>query len=314
MRPTERVKDLHLLPRVRDGWSYLYVERCRVDQDSHGIVVHDERGHVQVPCALLAVLMLGPGATITHAAMRTLADCGCSVLWVGEEGVRFYAGGTGETRSARNLLRQARHHASPRLRMAVVRQMYTMRFDEALPDGTTLQQLRGMEGLRVRRAYAEASVEWGVEWTGRSYKRDAWDAATPINRSLSVAASCLYGLSHAAIVSAGYSPGLGFIHTGKTLSFVYDIADLYRTEVVIPAAFAAVAEGTVNLDAGVRQMCREAFKASNLLGRIVEDIHSLFAGQVAEDQFAEDEGLPGGLWDGNEPAVAGGRNHDAVDS
>jgi CRISP-associated protein Cas1 len=310
-----RVKDLHLLPPISDGWSHLYVERCRVDQDDHGIVVHDERGHVQVPCALLSVLMLGPGSTITHAAIRTLSDCGCSVLWVGEEGVRLYASGTGETRSARNLLGQARHHADHRLRMAVVRQMYAMRFADPPPEDVTLQQLRGMEGARVRQAYEVASATWGVEWKGRDYKRTAWDAATPINRALSVAASCLYGLGHAAIVSAGYSPGLGFVHEGKALSFVYDVADLYRTEVVIQAAFAAVAAGGGDLEGEVRRMSREAFRASNLLGRIVADIHSLFAGHEGEeDQFATDEAMPGGLWDGDGTAVAGGRNHEPDDS
>jgi CRISPR-associated protein Cas1 len=304
-----RIKNLHLLPRVEAGWSHLYLERCRIDQEAGGIAVHDERGRVQVPCAMLAVLMLGPGATITHAAMRTLADCGCSVIWVGEEGVRFYAGGVGETRSARNLLRQARHHAVPQLRLQVARQMYRMRFAEVPPDDASLQQLRGMEGLRVRKAYADAATEWGVEWTGRRYERTDWASATPINKALSTAASCLYGLSHAAIVSAGYSAGLGFIHTGKALSFVYDIADLYRTEVVIPAAFAAVAEGVTPLDGEVRRMCREAYQASRLLGRITADIHALFAGALDGDPYAGDEGLPGGLWDGDEAAVAGGRNH-----
>ncbi len=308
-----RVKDLHLLPPIADGWSHLYVEHCRVDQGDGGIVVHDERGHVQVPCALLSVLMLGPGSTITHAAIRTLADCGCSVLWAGEEGVRLYASGTGETRSARNLLRQARHHADPRRRMSVVRQMYAMRFDDPPPEDVTLKQLRGMEGARVRQAYAVAAAAWDVEWTGRDYKRTTWDAATPVNRALSVAASCLYGLSHAAIVSAGYSPGLGFVHEGKALSFVYDIADLYRTEVVIQAAFAAVASGGTDLEGEVRRMSREAFRAANLLGRIVSDIHSLFAG-YEDDAFADDEALPGGLWDGGSSTVAGGRNHEPGDS
>jgi CRISPR-associated protein Cas1 len=95
------------LPKVRDSWSHLYVEHARVDQDDKAIAVHDQKRCVPVPCAALSLLMHGPGTTITHAAIRTLMDCGWLVVWVGEHGVRFYAQGLGETRSARNLLRQA---------------------------------------------------------------------------------------------------------------------------------------------------------------------------------------------------------------
>lgn len=305
-----RLKDLHLLPHVSAGWSHLYIERGRIDQEALGIALHDERGKVAVPCAMLSLLMLGPGTSITHAAIRTLADHGCLVMWVGEQGVRFYAAGLGETRSSRNLCRQAACHASPTLRMAVVRRMYQMRFDEQLDPELTLQQIRGMEGVRVRESYAAAAREWGVEWKGRSYRRERWEAADPINRALSVATSCLYGLCHAAIVAAGYSPGLGFIHTGQMLSYVYDIADLYKTEVAIPAAFAATAEGaTDDLDGRVRRMCREAYVASRLLDRIVADLAQLLGTRSAEENPDDTQGAaPGHLWE-PDSEVAGGINH-----
>lgn len=114
------VKDLHVLPRVRDSLSHLYVEHCRIDQQDKAIAVHDAQGRTPVPCASLSVLLLGPGTSITHAAVHTLADCGCLVGWVGEHGVRFYAVGGGETRSAANLLRQARLASDPALRLRVV--------------------------------------------------------------------------------------------------------------------------------------------------------------------------------------------------
>src|SRR5258708_38830061 len=101
------MRDLRLLPKVRDSWSYLYVEHCRIDQEAKAIAIQDQRGKVPVPCATLSLLMLGPGTAITHAAIRALADNGCLVVWTGEEGVRFYAQGSGETRSAHNLHRQA---------------------------------------------------------------------------------------------------------------------------------------------------------------------------------------------------------------
>src|SRR5690554_5875285 len=186
--------------------------------------------------------MLGPGTSITHAAVKTLAESGCLVIWCGEQGIRFYAQGMGETRSASRLLHQATLYADPELRSHVVVRLYRMRFIEDLPSSLTLQQLRGREGSRVREAYARASEASGVPWTGRSYDRNNWSNADPVNKALSVANSCLYGICHAAIVSLGYSPGLGFIHTGKLLSFVYDIADLYKVEITIPTAFHAAAE------------------------------------------------------------------------
>ena len=312
-------KDLHILPKVRDSWSYLYVEHCRVDQEDKAIAVHDVNGRVPVPCATLGLLMLGPGTTVTHAAVRTLADNGCSILWVGEQGVRTYAQGMGETRGARHLLRQAELCADPERHLRVVRRMYEVRFVETLDPQLTLQQIRGKEGIRVRESYARASRETGVPWAGRNYRRDAWETADPINRALSAANSCLYGICHAAIVSAGYSPALGFIHTGKQLSFVYDIADLYKADLTISAAFRAVAEseglpkGTSGLEGRVRRACRAIFHERRLLARIVADIDRVLdvSGTVSppdEEPYDADMAAPGGWWDPERGAVEGGIN------
>jgi CRISPR-associated protein Cas1 len=307
-----RIHDLHVLPKFRDGWSYLYVEHCRVDQEARAIAIHDEAGRVPVPCANLALLMLGPGVSITHAAVSVLADHGCLVAWCGEGGVRFYAVGMGETRSASNLLHQARMWADEELRMGVVRRLYQMRFSENLGPELTLQQIRGMEGLRVRHAYASASRATGVPWSGRSYRRDKWDSADPVNRALSAANSCLYGVCQAAIVSAGFSPALGFIHTGKMLSFVYDVADLYKTDLTIPVAFRAVAEEDGNLERAVRHTCRDAFVSARLLARIIPDIQTALglsenASSVDADQFDDELAAPGPLWDAEQGEVSGGQ-------
>lgn len=306
-----RLRDLHALPKLRDGWSYLYVEHCRVDQEGKAIAIHDAEGKAPVPCANLALLMLGPGVSITHAAISVLADHGCLVAWSGEEGVRFYAAGLGETRSAANMLHQARQWADQALHMQVVRRLYQMRFPESLDPALTLQQIRGMEGLRVRASYERASRETGIEWSGRSYRRDEWTMADPVNRALSTANSCLYGICHAGIVSAGFSPALGFIHTGKMLSFVYDIADLYKTELSIPIAFAQAQDTNEGLERRTRLACRDAFVASRLLERIIPDIQDalgLSSPAVPGDAsvFDRDAAAPGGLWDPDQGEVEGG--------
>jgi CRISP-associated protein Cas1 len=306
------IKDLHILPRVRDSWSFLYVEHCRVDQEAKAIAVHDVSGRVPVPCATLTLLMLGPGTTITHAAVHTLAESGCLVAWTGEGGVRFYALGTGETRSADQILRQARLVSRRDTRLQVVLRMYRMRFKEALDESLTLQQIRGKEGVRVRQAYAKASEEAGVVWKGRSYRRDAWTAADPVNRALSAANSCLYGVCHAAIVAAGYSPALGFIHTGKALSFVYDVADLYKADLTIPLAFQEAAAGPAGIETRVRHACRDWFRRERLLDRIVPDLdHALDVGapvEAGDADFDADAELPADLWDPDGARVPGGVN------
>jgi len=304
------MKNLRILPKVRDSWSYLYIERARIDQEDMGICVHDERGRTHVPCASLTLLMLGPGTSITHAAIRTIAEAGCLIAWVGEQGVRMYAQGLGETRSAARILQQARCWADEETRLKIVRKMYTMRFAEIVPADMTLQQIRGKEGARVRAAYAREAERFGISWSGREYRRGEWDGNDPVNRALSAANSCLYGVCHAAIVAVGYSPAIGFIHTGKMLSFVYDVADLYKTEITIPAAFHEAAKGEFRLESRVRQRCRDLFSDRDLLGRILADLDSLFGeapGQAKAEVFDSDDAAPGELWD-PEGDVGGGRN------
>ena len=309
------IKDLHLLPRVEDGWSFLYVECCRIEQDGKSISVWEDTGRTAVPCAALSLLMLGPGTAITHAAVRTLAESGCMILWCGEEGVRVYGVGLGETRSSRNLLRQASAWADPRSRLAVVRRMYARRFDEKVDESLSLQQLRGREGIRVRASYAEASRVSGVEWKGRNYDRTSWKTADPINRALSCANSCLYGLCHAAIVAAGYSPAIGFVHSGKALSFVYDVADLYKTVTSIPAAFGTAHANPKDMEGTVRRAMRDMFFEERLLERILPDLAFLFEGfgedvEASLDSLLDsDDALPSGLWDPEAGSVEGGVNY-----
>jgi len=304
--------NLRTLPKTRDSWSYLYVDKCRVDVEAKAIAIQDVRGSTPVPIASITLLMLGPGTTITHAAIRALADNGCLVTWTGEQSVRFYAMGTGETRSAKNLYRQIARWADPVQRLDVAKALYKLRFEDSWNTSFTLQQLRGMEGARVRDAYAVMSEITGVPWFGRTVGNGNWADQDPVNRALSAANSALYGVCHAAIVAAGYSPAIGFIHTGKQLSFVYDIADLYKADISIPAAFATVAAGTDDLEGRVRRACRDAFAEARVLHRIVDDIEiAMLAahGSTESDAYAAVAAAPGGLWDPVEGIVPGGVNY-----
>ena len=285
------MRHLHVLPRFGDRWSHLYVERGILEKDADSLAVHDADGTARLPIDQLALVLLGPGTKITHAAVKALAENSCLVCWTGEEGVRLYAHSTGATHSAHRLLRQAALYCDERERMRVVRRMYQKRFLEPIALDATLEQVRGMEGARVRAAYQRLAKELGVTWTARSYDQDHWDHADPLNRALSVANACLYGVCHAAILCAGYSPAIGFIHVGKMLSFVYDVADLYKTDLTVPLAFQAVARSGEELERRVRMLCRDTFYSEKLLERILPDIAEVLdAGDALEERPGELEG------------------------
>lgn len=267
--------NLRGLPKIRDSLSYLYVEHCCIEKDNSALKLIDASGVVPIPIASLSVLMLGPGTKITHDAVTIAVQNGCSLVWTGEEGVRTYAAGTGETRSSTRLLHQIHQWANEERRLQIVIKMYQFRFPDPIEKGFTLQQIRGKEGARVRDTYARLSQEYNVPWRGRSYNRNSWSNAEPINRAISCANSCLYGVCHAAIVSSGYSPAIGFIHIGKQLSFVYDIADLYKVELTLPVAFKVVSENNPNIESTVRHQLRDQFRELRILDRIVSDIDQL---------------------------------------
>ena len=283
------MKDLHYLSRFQDRLSYLYLDKCRIDRYESAVAAETELWRTPIPVCDLALLLLGPGTTVTHEAVKILADSNCTVAWTGDEGVRMYAVGLGGTHSSLRLLKQADCWADPHRRLDVVRRMYEMRFNEPLPPELDINQVRGREGNRVRACYRELAERFGVPWQRRQYEPGTWSAADPINRAVSAANSCLYGVTHAAIVSTGLSAGIGFIHTGKMLSFVYDIADIFKTEVSLPAAFQAVAQSHAGdtVERSARTSCRDAFRAGNMLPKLVGAALGVIYG---DDDPGEDPG------------------------
>jgi CRISP-associated protein Cas1 len=233
--------------------------------------------------------MLEPGTRVSHAAAALAARVGTLLVWVGEAGVRLYASGQpGGARSDR-LLYQAQLALDETLRLKVVRKMYELRFNEKPPERRSVDQLRGIEGARVKQMYKLMAQQYRVDWNARNYDIDQWDAADVPNRCLSAATACLYGVTEAAVLAAGYAPAVGFIHTGKPLSFVYDIADLFKFETVVPVAFKVAATKPRELEREVRFKCRDVFRQSRLLERIIPTIEEvLAAGDIQPPEPPED--------------------------
>ncbi|MFF0746626.1 type I-E CRISPR-associated endonuclease Cas1e [Streptomyces sp. NPDC004111] len=271
-RPTSTPREL---TRAGDRVSFLYLERCTIHRDDNAITATDAAGVTHVPSATIGTLLLGPGTRVTHQAMALLGECGAGVTWVGEFGVRFYTGGRALTRSSGLIEAQATAWANRRTRLEVARAMYRLRFPDQDPAGHSRQELLSMEGHRLKECYRRESARTGVPWRRRDYHRDNFSAGDPPNQAITAAAQCMYGVAHSVVSALGCSPGLGFVHSGHERSFVLDVADLYKTDVAIPAAFDAASEGAEDVASRTRRALRDRINETRLLDRCVRDIKNL---------------------------------------
>lgn len=303
---------------LKDRSSILFLERGQIDVVDGAFVVLDARGvRTVIPVGGIACLMLEPGTRASHAAVALAARAGTLLIWVGEAGVRLYAAGQpGGARSDR-LLYQARLALDDDARLRVVRCMYALRFGEDPPARRSVDQLRGIEGARVRELYKLMAQQHGVRWDGRRYDQQDWGGADVVNRCLSAATAALYGISEAAVLAAGYAPAIGFLHTGKPQSFVYDIADLFKFDTVVPEAFrvAAAVEAGRPLDgqpitdpvAAVRRRCRDAFRRTGLLSRLIPAIEEVLSAGGLPVPPAAEEAMPVAIRDKEASGDAGHR-------
>lgn len=302
--------ELQELPQVGDRMIFIYLERCKINREDGAITAADEEGIVHIPAAAVSVLLLGPGCSVTHRVMELIGDAGVTVVWVGEQGVRYYASGRPLTHRTNLLVRQAEMVSNQRMHIAVVRKMYQLRFPDEDVSGLTLQQLRGREGSRIRKVYQQSAKRWDVKWNGRMYRPEDFESGDPVNQALSAGHACLYGLAHAVIAALGCSPGLGFVHVGHEGSFVYDIADLYKAEITIPIAFEIASQNQEDLGGTVRRRVRDELVSKHVLERMVKDIHYLFELDSDKDEKKDSEGAqdPSAvyLWDGVRGTVKNG--------
>lgn len=276
---------------LKDRAQLVFVERAQLDvRDGAFCAVNADGTVTQIPVGGLAGLMLEPGARISHAAVALAARTGTLITWVGEGGVRLYSAGQPGGARSDKLLWQAKLALDERARLKIVRRMFELRFGDTAPERRSINQLRGIEGVRVRESYSLLAKKYGVPWKRRKYDPKDWDAGDTPNRCLSAATACLHGLTEAAVLAAGYAPAIGFLHTGKPLSFVYDIADLWKLDTVVPEAFrvagqAAKGKLDISPDRAVRLACRDAFRRSGLLAKIIPHIEEvLSAGELPKPE------------------------------
>jgi CRISPR-associated protein Cas1 len=262
------------LPQVKDKYPFLYLERGRLEIDDSSVKwIDSENNVVPLPVATLNALLLGPGTTVTHDAIKTVVSANCAVCWVGEDSLLFYAAGFLPTADTRNLKQQIELSANPEKSLAVARRMYARRFPDAELSGKNLKEMMGMEGYRVRALYQQKAEEYQVGWKGRTFTPGKFDLSDITNQVLTASNAALYGILCSAVHSMGYSPHIGFIHSGSPLPFVYDLSDLYKENLCIDLAFALTRDMAGRYD---KQKVSAAFRQRviemDLLAKLADDI------------------------------------------
>lgn len=268
---------IETLAPAKDRWTPLYLEHGRLEVDDASVKWLSGQGLVcRIPVATVSALILGPGTTLTHAAIKVCADCNTPLFWMGEDGLRFYSYGIQPNHDNSMARLHAEAWASKKRREDIARKMFRFRFEDIEVSSATVQQLRGMEGKRVKFTYERLGMEYGVTWKGRDYNTQKWDLADGINKALSATNASLYALTSAVCLSMGFLPQLGFVHDAGTLPFIYDVADLYKHETSWPAAFQAIRQDPKDDGTLARQILKERVEQTKLLQRMPRDLMKLF--------------------------------------
>ena len=266
-----------LLPQIKDRYPFIYLERGRLEVDDSSVRWIDNSGQViPLPIATIQALLLGPGTSVTHEAIKVLAMVNCLLAWVGEDSLLYYASGHSPTHHSRNLMLQISLATNPVKRLSVAKKMFSYRFPTDIVKDKSLDELMGMEGIRVRQLYAEMAKKYQITWRGRSYSPGEFKFSDVTNRCITACNAALYGIICACTHSMGLSPRIGFIHSGSPLPFVYDIADLYKSEFSIELSFSLTKQlAGVYIAEQVRAAFVEKAIGGNLLQRIPQDIQNL---------------------------------------
>ena len=268
---------LDTLAPAKDRWTPVFLEHGRLEVDDSSVKWLGADGLVcRLPVATISALLLGPGSTITHAAVKACADSNTPVCWTGHEGMHFYAYGLAPNHTNDMPRLHATAWADKKRHLQIARAMFRMRFGDVNVDGKSVAQLRGMEGIRVRQLYSDLGREHGVSWKARNYDTKNWDLSDDINQALSTANASFYALCSAVICSLGYLPSLGFIHDAGTTPFVFDVADLYKHVTTQPAAFLSIKEESRCDRERVRRLLKVQIEEHRILQRLPKDLAALF--------------------------------------
>lgn len=264
-------------PQSKDRYPLLYFEHGRIEVDDSSVKwVGANRDIYAIPVATIATILLGPGTTVTHEAVKAISSSNTTICWVGDDSLRFYASGMTPTADTRNLLRQIRFATDPETRLTVAKRLFSERFPNESLDGKSLQTLMGMEGVRVRALYASKAEEYGVPWNGRRYIPGKIEVSDKVNRYLTHANSLLYAVITSSVIAHGYDPRIGFIHSGSPLPFIYDLSDLYKEILTIDLAFMLASKEEKITNARLVEEFTKRAVDFDLLSKLSQDLEEIF--------------------------------------
>jgi CRISPR-associated protein Cas1 len=247
-------------------------------------------GRYGLPHQSVSLMLLGPGSTISHDALRLLARHNVGLAAVGEDGVRFYTA-TPLLPDFSHLARaQATFWADARKgRLLVARRMYALRLGEVLPNAD-ITKLRGIEGARMKETYRIAAQRAGIQWSGRRYDRQSPMAADLPNQALNHAASAVEGAAAIAVAATATIPQLGFVHEDSGQSFVLDVADMARESFTVPCAFRAAAlaakRPAESIERLTRRLTGEQMRRGGLIPLLIDRIKTILADPTSEEASA----------------------------
>ncbi|HNB69362.1 type I-E CRISPR-associated endonuclease Cas1e [Accumulibacter sp.] len=248
-------------------------------------------GDYAIPYQNVSLVLLGPGSTVSHDALRILARHGTLLAAVGEGGTKFYTAppmGQAHSDVAR---KHARLWADEKARLDIARKMYAVRFGK-IPPHREIAVLRGIEGARMKEIYRIQADRYRLPWEGRRYDRGRPDDADVANQAINHAATFVECAADVAVAAVGALPPLGFVHEDSNNAFTLDIADLYRAELTIPLAFKAARHcldnPCLNLERTLRKEAAVEFRRSKLIPKMIDRIKELLsvddAGRDAQRQ------------------------------
>lgn len=238
-----------------------------------------EPGTYAIPFQSVSMILLGPGSTVSHDALRLLARHGTALAAVGEDGVRLYTAPPLIADRSDLARRQVRVWADPTLRLGIARRMYAWRLGKVLPH-RDIAVMRGIEGARMKESYRLAAAKIGIEWRGRRYDRARPTAGDLPNQALNHASSAVEAAAAVAVSATATVPQLGFIHEDPGQSFVLDVADLFRDSVTIPTAFKAAKKASFsggNIEQLTRRMIGRTLSREQTIPKMIGRIKDLFA-------------------------------------
>jgi CRISPR-associated protein Cas1 len=248
-------------------------------------------GDYALPFQSVSCIVLQPGTTISHDALRLCARHGTGIVVAGEAGGRLYASMPFGPDSSKRARRQVEEWADPHRRTLVARRMYAWRLGELFPNAD-IEVLRGMEGARMKATYKRLAEQFGVRWGGRRYDRQHPENTNLANAAINHAAAAVYGLSLVAVAITGTIPQLGFIHEDSSQAFALDIADLVRDRVTLPIAFSVAREGRRDdetLERAVRRCAVHVFRKERVIETMIDRIKELFGGDESDDVGGDEE-------------------------